>query len=268
MGGILAGAILILTLINPTPKLHNEASFESPKNVKENKEISVKQVSKVPEISTKPKEEIYVVKSGDSLNSIADDLYGSSKYWKIIWNDNDNIENPTAIKGGMELKIRSEKPTHDEELKENLALIYEELNATPTPTPTPSIAQEQSATSVESARPSNFDEAYRQAGSRFGIPWEILYGLHFMETGLRDGAISSGFGTGAQGPMQFMPGTWASYGIDGNGDGIADINNAIDAIFGAANYLATHGGVENGLKAYGGDSEKAKAAARSRGWNQ
>jgi len=89
--------------------------------------------------------------------------------------------------------------------------------------------------------------------------------LHLIETGLRDGPISNG--AGPQGPLQFMPGTWAIYGIDGNGDGTADINNAIDAIHGAANYLATHGGVEQGLKSYGNVIDKVYAAARSRGYN-
>ena len=124
------------------------------------------------------------------------------------------------------------------------------------------------ATNTPEGAPGSFDEAYKQAGARYGIPWEILYGLHYMETGLRDGAISSGYGTGAQGPLQFMPGTWASYGVDGNGDGSADINNAVDAIFGAANFLTAHGGVEQGLRSYGGDTQTALNAARSRGYSQ
>jgi len=66
--------------------------------------------------------------------------------------------------------------------------------------------------------------------------------------------------------LQFLPGTWASYGVDGNGDGTADINSAVDAIHGAANYLATHGGVEQGLKSYGNVIDKVYSAARSRGW--
>lgn len=41
----------------------------------------------------------------------------------------------------------------------------------------------------------------------------------------------------AVGPMQFLPGTWARWGRDGNGDGLADPHNAYDAIAGAAAYL-------------------------------
>ncbi len=39
------------------------------------------------------------------------------------------------------------------------------------------------------------------------------------------------------GPMQFLPETWAKYGVDGNGDGTADPDNLWDAAAGAANRL-------------------------------
>ncbi len=41
----------------------------------------------------------------------------------------------------------------------------------------------------------------------------------------------------AVGPMQFIPGTWASFGVDGNEDGTEDPNNIFDAAAGAAEYL-------------------------------
>jgi hypothetical protein len=41
--------------------------------------------------------------------------------------------------------------------------------------------------------------------------------------------------------MQFMPSTWNSYGSDGDGDGLADINNVRDAIFSAAALLCANG---------------------------
>lgn len=46
----------------------------------------------------------------------------------------------------------------------------------------------------------------------------------------------------AVGPMQFIPSTWASYGIDGNGDGVADPFNVNDAALAAARYLCAAGG--------------------------
>jgi hypothetical protein len=41
----------------------------------------------------------------------------------------------------------------------------------------------------------------------------------------------------AVGPMQFIPSTWQSVGVDGNGDGRRDPNNIFDAAYGAARYL-------------------------------
>lgn len=46
----------------------------------------------------------------------------------------------------------------------------------------------------------------------------------------------------AVGPMQFIPQTWAEWGKDGNGDGIADPHNIDDAALTAASYLChAHG---------------------------
>ncbi len=60
--------------------------------------------------------------------------------------------------------------------------------------------------------------------------------------------IESGFGqnlgpssAGAEGWMQFMPSTWATYGVDADGDGTKDPNNPNDAIFAAARYLRAAG---------------------------
>jgi Transglycosylase SLT domain len=41
----------------------------------------------------------------------------------------------------------------------------------------------------------------------------------------------------AVGPMQFIPSTWRSVGVDGNGDGRRDPNNLFDAAYGTARYL-------------------------------
>ncbi len=60
--------------------------------------------------------------------------------------------------------------------------------------------------------------------------------------------IESAFGTnmgpssaGAIGWMQFLPSTWETWGVDANGDGVADPYNPEDAIFGAARYLRAAG---------------------------
>jgi outer membrane biosynthesis protein TonB len=45
----------------------------------------------------------------------------------------------------------------------------------------------------------------------------------------------------AVGPMQFIPSTWTSVAVDGNGDGRRDPNNIVDAAHGAAAYLCAGG---------------------------
>jgi cell wall-associated NlpC family hydrolase len=81
---------------------------------------------------------------------------------------------------------------------------------------------------------------WQAAGNAYGIPWEVLAAINKVETGFgRNLGPSS---AGAVGWMQFMPSTWARWGLDANGDGIADPNNPTDAIFSAARYLAGCGG--------------------------
>lgn len=43
----------------------------------------------------------------------------------------------------------------------------------------------------------------------------------------------------AVGPLQFLPATWALFGRDGNGDGVADIDSIDDAAVSAAAYLCS-----------------------------
>jgi hypothetical protein len=72
-----------------------------------------------------------------------------------------------------------------------------------------------------------------------GLAWEVLAGIGRVETDHgRDVALSS---AGAEGPMQFMPATWAEYGVDADGSGAADINDPADAVFGAARMLCADG---------------------------
>ncbi|SDJ45723.1 Membrane-bound lytic murein transglycosylase B [Frankineae bacterium MT45] len=46
----------------------------------------------------------------------------------------------------------------------------------------------------------------------------------------------------AVGPMQFIPSTWKTWGVDGNGDGVADPSNLFDAALSAAHYLCAAAG--------------------------
>src|SRR5205085_3257430 len=81
---------------------------------------------------------------------------------------------------------------------------------------------------------------WQSAGATYGIPWQILGAINKIESNFGQNMGPSS--AGAIGWMQFMPSTWLSWGVDANGDGIADPWNPQDAIFAAARYLAAAGG--------------------------
>jgi len=74
---------------------------------------------------------------------------------------------------------------------------------------------------------------YGEAEAASGIPWAYLASIHLVETRL--GRIRGTSSAGAQGPMQFIPETWARYGQ-------GDINDNRDAILAAARFLQANGG--------------------------
>jgi Transglycosylase SLT domain len=73
---------------------------------------------------------------------------------------------------------------------------------------------------------------FRAGQAQFGVPWEDLAAIEFIES--RFGRVQGLSPAGAQGPMQFMAATWARYGRGSVGD-------QRDAILGAARYLAANG---------------------------
>jgi soluble lytic murein transglycosylase-like protein len=81
---------------------------------------------------------------------------------------------------------------------------------------------------------------YNQAQQASGVPWQYLAAINLIETNM--GRIQGLSSAGAQGPMQFMPATWASYGR-------GDVNNPHDAILAAGRYLHTHGAPQNMTRA-------------------
>ena len=102
-------------------------------------------------------------------------------------------------------------------------------------------AAERVATARAIAVPRDFRAFYVAAARTCkGLPWSVLAAIGQVETG--HGQNTNMSYAGAQGPMQFMPATFASYGVDGDRDGVADINNPADAIFSAAKYLCANGG--------------------------
>jgi hypothetical protein len=80
---------------------------------------------------------------------------------------------------------------------------------------------------------------YQAAGIDYGVPWQVLAGINEIETNFgRNLDVSS---AGAIGWMQFLPSTWARYGVDADGRGSANPYDPVDAIFSAARYLAAAG---------------------------
>lgn len=75
--------------------------------------------------------------------------------------------------------------------------------------------------------------AYHEAEQQFGVGWNYLASINLIESAM--GRIEGLSSAGAQGPMQFMPATWARYGNGG------DINSVHDSIMAAARYLAANG---------------------------
>ena len=73
----------------------------------------------------------------------------------------------------------------------------------------------------------------------FGRDWYVLAAIGQVES--NHGQNMGPSTAGAMGPMQFMPSTWATSGVDGNGDGKANIMDPRDAIPAAAGYLKEGG---------------------------
>jgi len=73
---------------------------------------------------------------------------------------------------------------------------------------------------------------YHEAEAKYGVPWYFLASINLIET--RMGRIRGDSTAGAQGPMQFIPQTWAAYGQ-------GDVNSPHDAILAAARYLKAAG---------------------------
>lgn len=105
------------------------------------------------------------------------------------------------------------------------------------------------------------------AGSHFAVPWTVLAGIYREECDFGQSRLlgcdppGSQNAAGAQGPGQFLPGTWrrglgphqvipsgpptadtaAGFATDGNGDGVADPWDPADATASTARMLAADG---------------------------
>jgi hypothetical protein len=92
--------------------------------------------------------------------------------------------------------------------------------------------------------PEDLIPLYQRAAAECpGLPWTVLAAIHRVETNFSRGGEVVSY-AGARGPMQFMPATWSTYGVDGNGDGVVDITDREDSVSSAANYLCANGAAE------------------------
>lgn len=78
---------------------------------------------------------------------------------------------------------------------------------------------------------------YREAEAASGVGWNYLAAINLIETRL--GSVVGPSSAGAQGPMQFLPSTFAAYGDGG------DIYSPRDSILAAGRYLAANGFADN-----------------------
>lgn len=117
----------------------------------------------------------------------------------------------------------------------------------------------------------NAERVMAQADPACGISWNLLAGIGRVESMHANDGATDAHGTAvrpiygpaldgtlpgnevivqssadghvtyasAMGPMQFLPGTWARYASDGDGDGVADPQNLYDSTLAAARYLCS-----------------------------
>jgi hypothetical protein len=98
-------------------------------------------------------------------------------------------------------------------------------------------------TNAPAGVPANWLDLFKKSAAQYcsGMSWTVLAAIAEIESG--DGANDGPSSAGALGPMQFLPSTWAIWGIDGFGPaGPPDIMNPLDAVPSAARMLCADGG--------------------------
>lgn len=138
-------------------------------------------------------------------------------------------------------------------------------------------AIEEAQSSFDMPIPQEYIPIYMEAATKYHIPWPLLAAHHRIETRFSTMQVLESH-VGAEGHMQFMPCTfvgwdhptcsglgqgeisvaektslsaiakYGGYGVDGDGDGIADPYNIKDAVYSAANYLSRFGAADGDLK--------------------
>ena len=95
---------------------------------------------------------------------------------------------------------------------------------------------------VPAGRPASYLELFRASAALYcpGLSWTVLAAIGQIESG--DGQNMGPSTAGALGPMQFLPSTWAAWGIDGFGEaGPPNVMDPFDAVPSAARLLCADG---------------------------
>ncbi len=96
---------------------------------------------------------------------------------------------------------------------------------------------------VPAGKPTSYIQLFQESAAQYcpGLPWTVLAAIGQIESGDQSNpGVSS---AGALGPMQFLPSTWAEWGITAFGEqGPPNIYDPFDAVPSAARYLCAAGG--------------------------
>ena len=168
----------------------------------------------VEKTSDNPKKIVYVVKSGDSLSSLAEQYFGNKDYWTNIWNDNPEIKNPNLIEENDKIVINQ---TENKELKKLKPELNERLEVK-------LIAQ---ATSVASAEAKTEVKTTSLPSASGPLSDPQISFLGQCESGM---TASRNSGNGFYGAFQFTVGTWNSMGTGYERADLAPIEVQIDAV--------------------------------------
>jgi hypothetical protein len=99
--------------------------------------------------------------------------------------------------------------------------------------------------------PTNYIQLFKASAADYcpGLSWTVLAAIGQIES--NDGQNMGPSSAGALGPMQFLPATWAAWGIDGFGQtGPPNVMNPYDAVPAAARLLCADGAAAGGQSLY------------------
>jgi hypothetical protein len=123
----------------------------------------------------------------------------------------------------------------------------EVLRSQQVPATTPSSPAPSTSTGSTSTRPTSYLQLFQASAADYcpGLSWTVLAAIAQIESG--DGQNDGPSSAGALGPMQFLPSTWAVWGIDAFGEtGPPDVMDPYDAVPSAARMLCADGAAGGG----------------------